>query len=70
MAKNKPSKSGPSGARSAETPAGAAPSPSYDWHFEVLPITARPAGFEWGTGCYINAVPPEEAARRLRESIP
>jgi len=24
------------------------------------------AGFEWGTGFYINSTPPEEAARHLR----
>jgi UDPglucose--hexose-1-phosphate uridylyltransferase len=24
------------------------------------------AGFEWGTGFYINAVPPEDAAATLR----
>jgi len=26
------------------------------------------AGFEWGTGFYINPTPPEEAARFLREA--
>jgi UDPglucose--hexose-1-phosphate uridylyltransferase len=26
------------------------------------------AGFEWGTGFYINPTPPEEAARYLREA--
>jgi len=25
------------------------------------------AGFEWGTGFYINPTPPEDAARYLRE---
>ena len=25
------------------------------------------AGFEWGSGFYINPTPPEEAARFLRE---
>jgi UDPglucose--hexose-1-phosphate uridylyltransferase len=25
------------------------------------------AGFEWGTGFYINPTPPEDAARFLRE---
>jgi UDPglucose--hexose-1-phosphate uridylyltransferase len=28
------------------------------------------AGFEWGTGFYINPTPPEEAARFLREAQP
>jgi UDPglucose--hexose-1-phosphate uridylyltransferase len=27
------------------------------------------AGFEWGTGFYINPTPPEEAARYLREAV-
>ncbi|HZE81011.1 MAG TPA: galactose-1-phosphate uridylyltransferase, partial [Candidatus Polarisedimenticolia bacterium] len=26
------------------------------------------AGFEWGTGFYINPTPPEESARFLREA--
>jgi UDPglucose--hexose-1-phosphate uridylyltransferase len=26
------------------------------------------AGFEWGTGFYINPTPPEESARFLRET--
>jgi len=38
----------------------------YHWHIEILPRLARLAGFEWGTGFHINAVPPEEAAARLR----
>ncbi len=36
------------------------------WHIEILPRLARPAGFELGTGMAINAVLPEEVARRLR----
>ena len=28
----------------------------------------RVAGFEWGTGFYINPVPPEEAAAFLRDA--
>jgi UDPglucose--hexose-1-phosphate uridylyltransferase len=27
------------------------------------------AGFEWGTGFYINPTSPEEAARYLREAV-
>ena len=27
------------------------------------------AGFEWGTGFFINPTPPEEAARYLRERV-
>lgn len=36
------------------------------WHIELFPRTTKPAGFEWGTGFYINVVPPEEAAEVLR----
>jgi UDPglucose--hexose-1-phosphate uridylyltransferase len=32
-----------------------------------MPKLTRMAGFEWGTGFYINATPPEESARALRE---
>lgn len=39
----------------------------YHWHIEILPRLTRVAGFEWGTGFYINPMPPEEAARYLRE---
>jgi UDPglucose--hexose-1-phosphate uridylyltransferase len=38
----------------------------YHWHIEVLPSLTKMAGFEWGTGCYINPVLPEQAAARLR----
>lgn len=40
----------------------------YHWHVEVIPSLTRTAGFEWGTGFYINPAPPEEAARILRQS--
>lgn len=39
----------------------------YHWHLEIIPRLTRVAGFEWGTGFYINPVLPEEAARSLRE---
>jgi UDPglucose--hexose-1-phosphate uridylyltransferase len=38
----------------------------YHWHIEILPKLTRVAGFEWGTGFYINPTPPEEAAKVLR----
>lgn len=38
----------------------------YHWHLEIIPRVTRTAGFEWGTGCHINPLPPEEAAERLR----
>lgn len=40
----------------------------YHWHFEIMPVITRVAGFEWGTGFFINPTPPEEAARMLREA--
>ena len=40
----------------------------YHWHIEIIPRITRVAGFEWGTGFYINPVPPENAAAFLREA--
>jgi UDPglucose--hexose-1-phosphate uridylyltransferase len=39
----------------------------YHWHFEIMPKLTNVAGFEWGTGFYINPTPPEEAAAYMRE---
>lgn len=41
----------------------------YHWHVELIPKLTKTAGFEWGTGFYINPTPPEEAARFLREAV-
>ncbi len=41
----------------------------YHWHFEIVPKLTSIAGFEWGSGFYINPLPPEEAAEYLRQSI-
>jgi UDPglucose--hexose-1-phosphate uridylyltransferase len=38
----------------------------YHWHVELMPKLTRTAGFEWGTGFYINPTSPEEATRVLR----
>jgi UDPglucose--hexose-1-phosphate uridylyltransferase len=38
----------------------------YHWHVEIIPKLTRTAGFEWGTGFYINPTSPEEAAQVLR----
>ncbi|HOE97413.1 MAG TPA: galactose-1-phosphate uridylyltransferase [Candidatus Sumerlaeota bacterium] len=38
----------------------------YHWHMEIIPKLSQPAGFEWGTGFYINPFPPEDAARILK----
>ncbi len=40
----------------------------YHWHFEIMPKLTKVAGFEWGSGFYINPTPPEEAARFLSEA--
>ncbi len=41
--------------------------PFYHWHLEFMPKLTKVAGFEWGTGFYINPTPPEDSARALRE---
>jgi len=42
--------------------------PHYHWHLEIIPRLTRVAGFEWGTGFYINPVPPEAAAQLLHDT--
>jgi len=39
----------------------------YHWHLEILPRLTVMAGFELGTGYFINPTPPELAAQVLRE---
>ncbi len=39
----------------------------YHWHIELFPRLVKTAGFEWGSGFYINPTQPEEAARFMRE---
>jgi UDPglucose--hexose-1-phosphate uridylyltransferase len=41
----------------------------YHWHFEIIPKLTKFAGFEWGSGFFINPTPPEEAAKFLRELV-
>lgn len=41
----------------------------YHWHLELMPKLTRVAGFEWGSGFYINPTPPEEAAVALGEMV-
>ncbi len=38
----------------------------YHWHIEIVPALGQIAGFEWGSGFFINPTPPEEAADFLR----
>jgi len=40
----------------------------YHWHVEIIPRLTRIAGFEWGSGFYINPSIPETAAQYLRET--
>ncbi len=40
----------------------------YHWHIEIIPRLTKLAGFEWGSGFYINPTSPEEAARFMREA--
>ena len=39
----------------------------YHWHIEFMPKLTRVAGFEWGSGFYVVATPPELAAEYLRK---
>lgn len=41
----------------------------FHYHFEIVPKLSSIAGFEWGSGFYINPMPPEIAASYLRESL-
>jgi len=40
----------------------------YHWHIEILPRLTKRAGFEWGSGFYINPTSPEEATKFMRET--
>ena len=40
--------------------------PGAHWHFELVPRLTVFAGLEFGAGIYVNPLPPEEAAARLR----
>lgn len=42
---------------------------SFHWHIEILPRLTQQAGFDWGSGFYVNPTPPEDAARFLREAV-
>jgi UDPglucose--hexose-1-phosphate uridylyltransferase len=40
----------------------------FHWHIQIVPRVAQVAGFEMGSGIYINTVIPEETAKFLRET--
>lgn len=44
------------------------PMQHYHWHIEILPKLTRVAGFELGTGVFVNPTAPEEAAQFLRDA--
>lgn len=48
------------------SPFDSGPLPHFHWHIEIIPRITKQAGFEWGTGFFINPVPPEDAADFLR----
>ena len=50
------------------SPVQEAPLPYYHWHLEIMPRLTKVAGFEWGTGFYVNPTPPEESAKFLRDA--
>lgn len=39
----------------------------FHWHIEIMPKLTKMAGFEWGSGFYINPTSPEDAATYLRD---
>lgn len=39
----------------------------FHWHIEIIPRLTKMAGFEWGSGLYINPTAPEQAAKFLRD---
>jgi UDPglucose--hexose-1-phosphate uridylyltransferase len=41
----------------------------YHWHAEVVPRTSDQAGFEWGSGVYLNVIDPDAAAAALRTGL-
>ena len=45
------------------------PDPSYHWHIEITPRIAGWAGFELGTGYFINTVLPEKATQELKGKL-
>ncbi|HMW33487.1 MAG TPA: galactose-1-phosphate uridylyltransferase, partial [bacterium] len=43
------------------------PEHAFHWHIEIIPKLTRVAGFEWGSGFFINPTSPENAATYLRQ---
>jgi UDPglucose--hexose-1-phosphate uridylyltransferase len=51
-------------------PCDADDDPGFHWHLSISPRLTIAAGFEMGTGIYINVTPPEVAAEHLRATDP
>lgn len=45
------------------------PAGEFHWYVDVLPRVGIVAGFEEGTGIFVNIVPPEQAATQLRAAV-
>ena len=43
------------------------PADYYHWHLQILPKLYKVAGFELGSGIYLNSTSPEENAKYLKE---
>ncbi len=43
--------------------------PYYDWHLVIIPRLSTAAGFEMGSGIYINTALPEETAELMRKRL-
>ncbi len=41
----------------------------YHWHAEFILRTSDMAGFEWGSGGYLNVIDPDDAAEQLRNAL-
>lgn len=39
---------------------------AFHWHVEIVPRVTTQAGYEWGSGCFVNPLSPEKAAQELR----
>ncbi|MDH3359524.1 MAG: galactose-1-phosphate uridylyltransferase [Desulfobulbaceae bacterium] len=50
------------------SPLRSQPLEHFHWHFEIMPKLTIMAGFEWGSGFYINPTPPEDAAKFLKKA--
>ncbi len=48
------------------TPFGTTAPAHYHWHIEIVPAMVKTAGFELGSGWFINPVPPEASAKLMR----